>query len=65
MTSITTYHWIFAGVFAIVFLIALAFAYQDDAKKAPDMFKGSSGFLLAVVLIIMVFIVVKILYRVS
>ena len=65
MTNITIYHWVFAGAFAIVFLIALGFAYRDDAKKAPDMFKGSSRFLIIVTLIIMVLIVVKILYRLS
>jgi hypothetical protein len=56
-------HWIFAGVFATVFIVGIIYAYRQDIAKTPTLFKGSSKFLLAVVMIVMVLIVIKIMSR--
>lgn len=58
-------HWVFAGLFALVFLTGIIYAYRDDLKRTPDLFKGSSKFLLIVTLLLMVLIVIKILHRLS
>ncbi|MGB0368550.1 MAG: hypothetical protein ACPGD8_04045 [Flavobacteriales bacterium] len=58
-------HWIFAGLFALVFVVGIIFAYKDDIAKNPNLFQGSSKFLLGVILLVMVLVVVKILHRLS
>lgn len=58
-------HWIFAGIFAVAFILALIKAYGADRSKSPSYFSGSSTILLSVLLIVMVLIVVKILSRLS
>lgn len=63
--DITSGHWIFAGVFALAFIIGIGLAYHDDIKKSPNVFKGSWRFLFGVILVIMVLVVTKILYRFS
>ncbi|MDA9121370.1 hypothetical protein N9J52_04985 [Flavobacteriales bacterium] len=63
MESVTTGHWIFAGVFSLVFIIGIIYAYKDDIKKRPDLFSGSFKFLLGVILIVMVLLVVKMINR--
>jgi len=61
--DVTTGHWIFAGVFAVAFIIGIIYAYKDDIKKRPDLFSGSSKFLLSVILIVMVLLVIKMVSR--
>ncbi|MBI1287284.1 MAG: hypothetical protein GC178_06860 [Flavobacteriales bacterium] len=63
--DITSNHWIFAGIFVLTFVVGVGFAYRDDLKKNPTIFKGSWKFLLGVVLFTMVLVVIKILYRFS
>jgi hypothetical protein len=63
MESVTTGHWIFAGVFALVFIIGIAYAYKDDIRKRPDLFNGSSKFLLGVILTVMILLVIKMISR--
>lgn len=58
-------HWIFAGLFAIGFIAAVAYAYGSDKKKSPDYFSGSNKFLLGVIVVVMTLVVVKILLRSS
>lgn len=58
-------HWVFAGLFAATFVIFIIFAYKDDIRKRPDLFKGSSKFLLGVILFVMILVVIKILHRLS
>jgi hypothetical protein len=58
-------HWVFAGVFALLFTIGIAFAYREDIRKSPNVFRGSWKFLFGVVLLIMLLIVIKILSRFS
>ncbi len=58
-------HWIFAGVFATVFVIGIVFAYRQDIAKRPDLFKGSAKFLAGVILFVMFLAVIKILHRIS
>ena len=58
-------HWIFAGVFALVFVVGIIYAYKEDVAKTPSLFQGSSKFLLGVILFIMIMVVVKILHRLS
>jgi cytochrome bd-type quinol oxidase subunit 1 len=63
MENVTTGHWIFAGVFALVFVVGIVYAYKDDIRKRPDLFSGSSKFLLSVILIIMILLVIKMISR--
>lgn len=56
-------HWAFALVFAVGFVIALVWAYKDDIKRTPWLFKGSGFFFLVVFLSLMIMIVLKILWR--
>ncbi|MBL4587575.1 MAG: hypothetical protein JKX84_11060 [Flavobacteriales bacterium] len=63
--DITPAHWIFAALFALTFIVLIIGAYLQDMKKTPELFKGSSKFLIGVILLISVLIVVKILYRLS
>ncbi|MCF8463699.1 MAG: hypothetical protein K9G41_02570 [Flavobacteriales bacterium] len=63
MESVTTGHWIFAGVFAAAFVIGIIYAYKDDIKRRPDLFNGSSKFLLSVILIVMILLVIKMISR--
>lgn len=58
-------HWIFAGLFALVFIGAMVFAYRSDRQRSPQYFTGSNRFLLGVILIVMLLVVLKILYRFS
>jgi len=58
-------HWIFAGVFASIFVIGIIYAYRQDIAKTPNLFHGSSKFLLGVVLFVMILLVVKMLSRLS
>lgn len=61
--DVTRGHWIFAGVFAVVFVIGIAYAYKEDIRKRPDLFSGSSKFLIAVILTFMVLLVIKMINR--
>lgn len=61
--KIGTGHWVFAGLFALGFVIMLLWAYKDDIKRTPWLFKGSGMFFLVVFLSIMILIVLKILWR--
>ena len=63
MENVTRGHWIFAGVFAFVFIVGIVYAYKDDIKKRPDLFTGSFRFLLSVILIIMILLVAKMISR--
>lgn len=58
-------HWVFAGLFAVFFIGAMVFAYRSDRQKSPQYFTGSTRFLLGVILIVMLLVVLKILYRFS
>lgn len=58
-------HWIFAGLFTLVFVLGIAYAYKEDIAKTPNLFQGSSKFLLAVILFVMIMVVIKILHRLS
>lgn len=61
--NVTKGHWVFAAVFAVVFILSMVFAYRNDIKKRPDLFKGSSRFVLAVIVILMTLIVAKMIHR--
>ena len=63
--DITPAHWIFASIFSVVFIILIIRAYVQDIKKTPQMFAGSSKFLIGVILLLALLVVVKILYRLS
>jgi cytochrome bd-type quinol oxidase subunit 1 len=63
METIGAGHWIFAGVFALAFVVGLVYAYREDIRKTPDLFNGSSKFLLSVILIIMILVVIKMISR--
>jgi len=61
--NITQGHWIFAAVFAVVFVVGMVFAYREDIKKRPDFFKGSFRFVLGVLVLLMTLIVAKMIHR--
>ncbi len=61
--NVTKGHWIFAGVFAIVFVAGMIYAYREDIKKRPDFFKGSFSFVLGVLLVLMTITVAKMIHR--
>ncbi len=61
--NITKGHWIFAAVFAVVFVVGMVFAYREDIRKRPDFFKGSFRFVLGVLLVLMTLIVAKMIHR--
>jgi len=61
--NVTSGHWTFAAVFVVVFIAGIAWAYRNDLRKSPDLFKGSSKFLLGVVLVIMILVVGKMIHR--
>jgi cytochrome bd-type quinol oxidase subunit 1 len=61
--NVTKGHWIFAGVFAIVFVVGMIYAYREDIKKRPDFFKGSFSFVLGVLLLLMTITVAKMIHR--
>ncbi|MGB0428090.1 MAG: hypothetical protein ACPGEC_04095 [Flavobacteriales bacterium] len=52
MENITTGHWIFAGIFAVAFIIYMIWAYRKDLKLHKIHYNKSSLFLLAVLLIL-------------
>lgn len=61
--NITGGHWIFAGVFAVVFVVGMVYAYREDIRKRPDFFKGSFRFVLGVLIVLMTLIVAKMIHR--
>jgi len=61
--NVTKGHWIFAGVFAVVFVLGMVYAYREDIKKRPDFFKGSFSFVLGVLLVLMTITVAKMIHR--
>jgi cytochrome bd-type quinol oxidase subunit 1 len=61
--NVTSGHWVFAGIFTVVFIIGIAYAYRNDLRQTPELFKGSSKFLLGVVLFIMILVVAKMIHR--
>jgi len=63
MENVTPGHWIFAGVFTVLFVIGIIYAYKDDIRKRPDLFNGSSKFLLGVILTVMILLVIKMISR--
>lgn len=65
LIEVGTGHWIFAGLFALFFISATVFAYHNDRQKSPQYFTGSNRFLLGVILIVILLVVLKILYRFS
>ncbi len=63
--DITPAHWVFAGLFTVVFIIFIIRAYADDMRRTPAMFEGSATFLIAVILLVAVLVVAKILLGLS
>lgn len=63
--DISSGHWVFAGAFALLFVVGIGLAYREDIRKSPAVFNGSWRFLFWTLLLIMVMVVIKILYRFS
>ncbi|CAI8401333.1 MAG: hypothetical protein P8I47_08855 [Schleiferiaceae bacterium] len=60
MENITTGHWIFAGIFAIVFLIYLFISYRRDLQLHKIHYKsGGIQVLLLIVITLFVLFVFK------
>ncbi len=51
MENITKGHWIFAAFFALFFIFFLIWSYRKDLKIHNIHYKGSSLFLLSLILI--------------
>ena len=63
MENITQGHWIFAGVFAIVFIIGITSAYIKDAKIHEIHYKGFYVFFAALIICVFLLFVFKDLLR--
>tara|TARA_B110000467_G_scaffold147131_1_gene151919 strand:- start:241 stop:432 length:192 start_codon:yes stop_codon:yes gene_type:complete len=59
MENITTGHWIFAAVFAFVFIIGITMAYLKDAKIHKIHYKGFYVFFAALIIFIFLVFVFK------
>ena len=59
MENITQGHWIFAGIFAIVFIIAMALAYKGDSKIHATHYKGFYLYFAALIVCIFLLFVFK------
>lgn len=54
MENITEGHWIFAGLFALVFILGMIWAYKSDSKPHKIHYKGI--YLLLAGLVICIFL---------
>ena len=59
MENITTGHWIFAGVFLLIFIIYLVWGYRKDMKLHKLHYGKSYYVLAAIIVILFVFYVLK------
>jgi cytochrome bd-type quinol oxidase subunit 1 len=55
MENITSGHWVFAGVFVVAFVTAMAFAYRKDLTRLKPHYKKI--WLLFIAMIIIYFII--------
>jgi len=53
--TITKGHIIFAAVFALVFLVAIAFLYAKDLQLHKKYYKGASKVIAVIIVIILLF----------
>jgi hypothetical protein len=63
MEYIGTGHWIFALVFAFVFVFGMIYAYREDIKKSPWFFKGTSRIAMIIVGSTFALLILKMLHR--
>lgn len=63
MENITTGHWIFAGIFLIAFIVYLVWSYRKDLQLHRIQYGGSSYVLVAIVVILFVFYVLKQIFQ--
>lgn len=59
MENITTGHWIFAGIFMIIFVGYLIWSYRKDLNLHKVQYGGSGYFLGGLLLILFLLYVVK------
>ena len=59
MENITQGHWIFAGLFAIVFIFGIGAAYIKDAKIHKIHYKGFYVFFAALIICVFLLFVFK------
>jgi cytochrome bd-type quinol oxidase subunit 1 len=59
MENITQGHWIFAAVFAVVFIIGISFAYKSDSKTHKMYYKNSYLFMIALILCMFLLFIFK------
>jgi cytochrome c biogenesis factor len=59
MENITQGHWIFAGIFALLFVVGIAWAYKSDAKTHKVHYKGFYLFFAAIIICVFLLFVFK------
>lgn len=59
MENITEGHWIFAGCFAVLFIIGIVWAYKGDSKTHETHYKGAYLVLAALIICIFLLFVFK------
>lgn len=59
MENITQGHWVFAAIFAVVFIIAMAIAYRKDSKTHKVHYKGFYLFFAALIIAIFLLFIFK------
>lgn len=52
MENITTGHWVFAGIFLLIFLVYLVWSYRKDLSLHKIQYSGSSYVMIGIVVIL-------------
>lgn len=52
MENITTGHWVFAGIFLLIFIVYLVWSYRKDLKLHKMQYGGSSYVAIGIVVIL-------------
>ncbi len=55
----TTGQWIFAAIFAVIFIIVMLFSYRKDKKLHKKYYKGSLWILIGFIIFIILLLAVK------
>lgn len=59
MENVTQGHWIFAAIFAVVFIISMVIAYRKDAKTHKVHYKGFYLFVAVIIIAIFLLFIFK------
>ncbi len=59
MDNITKGHWIFAGIFAVVFVVALVWSYSKDSNITKVHYKKATLFILSILVVLFLLFVFR------